>query len=80
MATLLKNVSNAVLHAFNALHQEKPGFVNKTKLKVGQIHIFSPRIENNCNQSTLRWPYRNFKQYSASFMSLYTSSECEREK
>lgn len=34
MASLLKNVSNSILHAFNALQQEKPGFVNKSKLKV----------------------------------------------
>ncbi|XP_063708030.1 differentially expressed in FDCP 6 homolog [Culicoides brevitarsis] len=39
MASLLKNVSNSILHAFNALQQEKPGFVNKSKLKVLTANI-----------------------------------------
>lgn len=47
MASLLKNVSNSILHAFNALQQEKPGFVNKSKLKVNVSifgHIFNFHI------------------------------------
>ena len=34
MSVLLKNVTNSIWHAFNALQQERNGFVNKTKLKV----------------------------------------------
>lgn len=34
MAVLLKNVTNSICHAFNALHQEIPGSVHKSKLKV----------------------------------------------
>uniref|UniRef100_A0A182IYD8 PH domain-containing protein n=1 Tax=Anopheles atroparvus TaxID=41427 RepID=A0A182IYD8_ANOAO len=34
MATLLKNVTNSICHAFNALQQNRDGFVSKSKLKV----------------------------------------------
>lgn len=36
MAGLLRNVTNGIWHAFNALQQEQeePGAVNKSKLKV----------------------------------------------
>ncbi|XP_058066758.1 switch-associated protein 70-like [Anopheles bellator] len=34
MATLLKNVTNSIWHAFNALQQDRDGFVSKSKLKV----------------------------------------------
>lgn len=34
MAGLLRNVTNGIWHAFNALQQEEPGAVNKSKLKV----------------------------------------------
>ncbi|CAD7087954.1 unnamed protein product [Hermetia illucens] len=39
MAGLLRNVTNAIWHAFNALHQEERGLVNKTKLKVLTANI-----------------------------------------
>lgn len=43
MAVLLKNVTNSIWHAFNALYQEKQGLVNKSKLKVSfsVSHLFS---------------------------------------
>lgn len=58
MASLLKNVSNSILHAFNALQQEKPGFVNKSKLKVNVSifgHIFNTHASSNAmlNESLL---------------------------
>lgn len=34
MAILLRNATNSIWHAFNALQQEQPGLVNKSKLKV----------------------------------------------
>lgn len=37
MAILLRNATNSISHAFNALHQEQPGLVNKSKLKVGTV-------------------------------------------
>ncbi|KAF5308046.1 hypothetical protein FQR65_LT06421 [Abscondita terminalis] len=39
MAVLLENVSNYVWHAFAALQQDKPGFVQKSKLKVLTANI-----------------------------------------
>lgn len=37
MATLLKNVTNSICHAFNALQQNRDGFVSKSKLKVSVV-------------------------------------------
>lgn len=34
MSILLKHVTNSLWHAFDSLYQEKPGYVNKSKLKV----------------------------------------------
>ncbi|CAH0563330.1 unnamed protein product [Brassicogethes aeneus] len=39
MAVLLENITNCVWLAFAALHQETPGFVNKSKLKVLTANI-----------------------------------------
>ncbi|KAK4873844.1 hypothetical protein RN001_013204 [Aquatica leii] len=39
MAVLLENVTNYVWHAFAALQQDKPGFVQKSKLKVLTANI-----------------------------------------
>ncbi|XP_035792636.1 differentially expressed in FDCP 6-like [Anopheles albimanus] len=39
MATLLKNVTNSIWHAFNALQQDRDGFVSKSKLKVLTANI-----------------------------------------
>uniref|UniRef100_A0A182MHQ8 PH domain-containing protein n=1 Tax=Anopheles culicifacies TaxID=139723 RepID=A0A182MHQ8_9DIPT len=39
MATLLKNVTNSICHAFNALQQNRDGFVSKSKLKVLTANI-----------------------------------------
>ncbi|KFB49687.1 AGAP012332-PA-like protein [Anopheles sinensis] len=39
MATLLKNVTNSICHAFNALQQNRDCFVSKSKLKVLTANI-----------------------------------------
>ncbi|XP_053680714.1 differentially expressed in FDCP 6-like [Anopheles nili] len=39
MATLLRNVTNSICHAFNALQQNRDGFVSKSKLKVLTANI-----------------------------------------
>jgi switch-associated protein 70 len=36
-ASLMKNVTNSIWHAFDALHQDKLGYVNKSKLKVSLL-------------------------------------------
>lgn len=54
MAILLKNVTNSIWHAFNALLQEKQGFVNKSKLKVSSNYKKKKKLNK------YRYTYFNF--------------------
>ncbi|KAJ6645341.1 Switch-associated protein 70, partial [Pseudolycoriella hygida] len=69
MAGLLRNVTNGIWHAFNALQQEEPGAVNKSKLKVLTANIASLfdlyGVEKGLEhfRSTTRLNFLHFRYY-----------------
>lgn len=69
MSGLLRNVTNAIWHAFNALHQEGPELVNKSKLKVLTANIATVLdlygVEKGLDhfRSTVTLNFEHFRHY-----------------
>lgn len=86
MAILLRNATNSICHAFNALHQEQTGLVNKSKLKVLTANLATlldlygveKGLDHYRSTSTLSFQHFRFyltQEVFSATTSLATSSE-----